>query len=88
MSLLKYLGNERVDLKYTQTCDRTIRWCTIGDLETNKCEWVARATLALGIEPRISCVKTNSVFECLRKISKKEADIITIDSNYGYVARK
>lgn len=89
-SLPAYLTKGReIDFKDTQTCNRTIRWCTIGDLDTSKCKWVARAMAALGIEPSITCVKTNSVFECLRKISvEQQADIITIDSNYGYVARK
>ncbi|EFN77822.1 Transferrin [Harpegnathos saltator] len=89
LSLAAYLSKGRdIDLAGGQTCDRTIRWCTVGDLDTNKCRWVARAMMALGIEPRISCVQSNTVFECLRKISEQQADIITIDSNYGYVARK
>ncbi|XP_014479036.1 PREDICTED: transferrin-like isoform X2 [Dinoponera quadriceps] len=90
LSLTGYLTKGRVDVDFrsTQTCDRTIRWCTIGDMDTNKCNWMARAAIALGIEPRISCVKSKSVFECLRRITDQQADIITIDSNYGYVARK
>ncbi|XP_032680606.1 transferrin-like [Odontomachus brunneus] len=90
LSIAGYLSKGReIDLTNIQTCEkRTIRWCTIGDMETNKCKWVARATMALGIEPHISCVQTNSVFQCLRNITKQHADIITIDSNYGYMARK
>lgn len=89
VSLTAYLSKGRdIDLKNIKTCERTIRWCTIGDMETNKCKWIARAAVTLGIEPRISCVRSKSVFECMRKINEQQADVITIDSNYGYVARK
>ncbi|XP_011169617.2 transferrin [Solenopsis invicta] len=70
-----------------ETCGKHIRWCTIGDLETNKCKWVAKAAKALGVAPSISCVNSTSTFQCFREIEENRADIITIDSNYGYIAR-
>ncbi|XP_072758245.1 transferrin-like [Anoplolepis gracilipes] len=88
MSLATYLSKGReIDISSSETCGETIRWCTIGDLETNKCTWVAKAARALGVEPSISCIKSNSTFECFRDIAEDRADIITIDSNYGYLAR-
>ncbi|XP_029156870.1 transferrin-like [Nylanderia fulva] len=88
MSLSTYLSKGReTDISNIETCGTTIRWCTIGDLETNKCTWVAKAAKALGVEPNISCIKSNSTFECFRNIAENRADIITIDSNYGYLAR-
>ncbi|KAJ8667093.1 hypothetical protein QAD02_008755 [Eretmocerus hayati] len=68
-------------------CGEDIRWCTVSDLEYQKCNWTSAASMVLGIKPPIACVKTQSPFECFDKIAKKEADIISIDSNYGYLAR-
>lgn len=88
MTSANYLSQGReIDFTKTDICDRTIRWCTIGDLETDKCNWVAKAAIALGVEPRISCVKSSSTFQCFRDIQKKHADIMAIDSNYGHLAR-
>ncbi|KAL6420546.1 hypothetical protein ACFW04_014876 [Cataglyphis niger] len=88
MSLATYLSKGReIDISNIETCGKTIRWCTIGDLETNKCTWVAKAARNLGVEPSISCIRSNSTFECFRDIAEDRADIITIDSNYGYLAR-
>lgn len=87
MSLATYLSKGReIDIS-SGTCGKPIRWCTIGDLETNKCRWVAKAARALDVQPNISCIKSNSTFECFRNIAEDRADIITIDSNYGYLAR-
>ena len=72
----------------SNTCVEPIRWCTVNEPENRKCKWMAQEALALGIEPNFSCVITNSTFECLRMIAEEKADIITIDSNYGYLARK
>lgn len=83
-----YLSRGRdVDLPKSR-CGSDIRWCTISRLETNKCNWTSAAARSLGIKPNIACIEAQSVFECFDKISKNEADIITIDSNYGYLARK
>ncbi|TGZ55687.1 Transferrin [Temnothorax longispinosus] len=57
------------------------------DLETNKCKWVAKAAKALGVAPSISCMKSNSTFQCFRDIQENRTDIMVIDSNYGYLAR-
>nr|XP_012214970.1 PREDICTED: transferrin-like [Linepithema humile] len=87
-SIAIYLRQGReIDLENSDSCDRTIRWCTISDLETNKCVWVSKAATALGVSPRISCVKANSTFQCFHEIANDRADIIAIDSNYGMVAR-
>lgn len=88
MSVATYLSKGReIDLGNTDSCDRTIRWCTTSDLETNKCVWVSKAATALGVSPRISCVKANSTVKCFHEIANDRADIIAIDSNYGMVAR-
>lgn len=89
-SLVTYLaeGRKEIRLLDVKTCGNVIRWCTISILETAKCEWIAKEAIALGIEPKISCWQTNSTFECFRDIADNKADIITIDSNYGYLARK
>ncbi|KAL0133776.1 hypothetical protein PUN28_001030 [Cardiocondyla obscurior] len=89
MTIGTYLnkGRTNTDVEAIQTCGKPIRWCTIGDLETNKCKWVATAAKALGVQPSISCLKANSTFQCFRDIQNNLTDIIVIDSNYGYLAR-
>ncbi|XP_015122741.1 transferrin [Diachasma alloeum] len=86
-TLSTYLATGREINLPEKPCGNTIRWCTISPQETGKCRWVAKEALLLGIEPKFTCVETNSTFDCLRTISKNLADIITIDSNYGYLAR-
>jgi hypothetical protein len=86
--MLSYLNTGRdVELITNENCGRMIRWCTITDMETNKCKWVARAAMALGVAPKISCLKSESTFQCFRDIAENRADIIAIDSNYGHMAR-
>lgn len=69
-------------------CGQAVRWCTVNDKEFHKCLWTSTVSLSLGFTPSISCVTAESTFECLEKIKNKEADIISIDSNYGHLARK
>ncbi|XP_012287691.1 transferrin-like [Orussus abietinus] len=71
-----------------RSCGKDTRWCTISELENNKCKWVSQAAVLHGIEPRISCVKKNSSLGCFREIQEKRAEIIAIDSNYGSIVRQ
>lgn len=77
-----------LDLPEYRKCGKEIKWCTINEAEKSKCQWVANAAAIFGIAPKISCELTSSTFECFRSISESKTDIMTIDSNYGYVARK
>ncbi|KAG7200974.1 hypothetical protein KM043_003331 [Ampulex compressa] len=87
-SLASYLSKGReIELPNVRSCGSPIRWCTIGDLETNKCRWIAKEALALGIQPEIVCNQANSTFQCFRDIGNNRSDIIAIDSNYGNLAR-
>ncbi|XP_018349576.1 PREDICTED: transferrin-like isoform X2 [Trachymyrmex septentrionalis] len=87
-TIAEYLNTREIDVENIKTCGKTIRWCTISDSETNKCNWVAKAAKALGVAPNISCIMSNSTFQCFRAINENQTDIIVIDSNYGYLARK
>ncbi|XP_066586110.1 transferrin-like [Prorops nasuta] len=69
-------------------CSKPIRWCTTSTLEQNKCTWLAAESSLLGVEPSITCHQSDSTFQCLRDIQENQADIITIDSNYGHLARQ
>ena len=77
-----------LDLPEYKKCGKDIKWCTISQSEKNKCQWVANAATIFGIAPKISCEQTSSTFECFKSISDSKTDIMTIDSNYGYVVRK
>lgn len=72
----------------TKVKDCPMRWCTIGEKEQQKCEWVSKASMIAGVEPQISCIVGTNIYDCLNKIQTKNADVIAIDSNYGYLARK
>lgn len=87
-TIANYLQGREIDVENIKTCGKYIRWCTIGDSETNKCKWVAKAAKALGVAPSISCIMSNSTFQCFHDIKENRTDIIVIDSNYGYLARK
>ncbi|XP_043276631.1 transferrin-like [Venturia canescens] len=90
LTLRRYLTEGRtVNLPKNNPCAKKIRWCTVNQAETNKCNWIAmEAILGLDLAPNIECIMAPSTLECLRNIANNEADIITIDSNYGYIARK
>lgn len=88
ISLRNYLVSGReVDLPKS-SCGDEIRWCTLDQAETNKCNWTSKEAALLGIEPRISCIEKNSTVDCLRDIHDNKSDIITIDSNHGHLARQ
>lgn len=89
-SLISYLakGRKDVELSKVPSCGKAIRWCTVGSLETAKCEWLAKQAIALGIEPRISCWQANTQFDCFHDIADGKADSMMIDSNYAYLARQ
>lgn len=87
-TIATYLKGRDIDIENIETCGKTINWCTINDLETNKCKWVAKTAKTLGVAPSISCIMSNSTFQCFRDIKENRTDIIVIDSNYGYLARK
>ena len=76
------------DVPTYNKCGKDIRWCTINEIEKNKCKWVATEASVLGISPKISCEQASSTFECFRNIKESKTDIMTIDSNYGYLVRK
>ncbi|XP_034952143.1 transferrin-like [Chelonus insularis] len=87
-SLRSYLITGREVELSEKSCGKSIRWCTINKAEMNKCNWVMKEAELLGIEPKFTCEITNSTFECLQYISKNQSDIMAIDSNYGYLARR
>lgn len=90
LTINSYLENNAGPLERPKNpvCGKEVKWCTTSELENTKCQWVAKESEALGITPKIVCVKEISTFECLRSINQKRSDLTSIDSNYGYVARK
>lgn len=87
ISLRSYLVRGReVDLK-EHSCGYDIRWCTLNEGETKKCNFIAKEASLLGIEPKFTCIEKNSTESCLRDIYENKSDIITIDSNQGHLAR-
>ncbi|XP_072895105.1 serotransferrin-like [Hemitrygon akajei] len=85
MDHLLYLGSEYADvIRILKSNDSSflnpekIRWCTIGDLEFQKCSsWEA-----------VSCVKGKSTEDCIRKIKFRDADAVNLDGGEVYIGGK
>lgn len=60
----------------------------MSEAENQKCEWLRLASDIAGIVPELECVQERNVYDCLNKIKNKGADLISIDSRLGYIARK
>ncbi|XP_056330480.1 transferrin-a [Danio aesculapii] len=69
--------------------DTTVRWCTIGHPEKNKCD-----TLKVDSKDpndpkdRKVCLVEASVDDCIEKIKRKEADFLAVDAGQAYIAGK
>lgn len=70
-------------------CVRELKWCTTSRDERDKCQVVAAGGITTGVLPTIECLEPRvNVLECLKDIQSEDADLMAIDSNYGYLARK
>lgn len=58
-----------------------IRWCTISDLEQQKCQDMSQAFSQASIRPSLSCVTTTSVEACVQKLQNKEADALSMSGS-------
>ncbi|KAL0808425.1 hypothetical protein ABMA28_012890 [Loxostege sticticalis] len=72
----------------TTSCLPAHRWCTVSPQEQNKCLWVRNAAHSLGIQPPISCQQRPNVFDCFDDIREARSDFFSVDSHYGYLARR
>ncbi|XP_075057687.1 serotransferrin-B-like [Mixophyes fleayi] len=61
--------------------DEKIRWCTQSREEKNKCD-----TWSISSKGAIECVEAGLAEECIAKIVKSEADVVTLDGGYLYTA--
>uniref|UniRef100_A0A8C5YGA1 Transferrin n=1 Tax=Microcebus murinus TaxID=30608 RepID=A0A8C5YGA1_MICMU len=68
--------------------EKTVRWCAMSDHEATKCssfqDNMKKVFPADG--PLVTCVKKTSYLECIRAISAKEADAVTLDAGWVYEA--
>ena len=71
-------------------CVSELRWCTTSRDEREKCHVLAAGGVTTGALPTIECLepREGGVLECLLDIQSGEADLMAIDTNYGYLARK
>ncbi|XP_014250450.1 transferrin isoform X4 [Cimex lectularius] len=69
-------------------CQEALRWCTVSDLENDKCTWLKYAGDTHGIKPAIDCVKAPNLLTCLEFISKGKADAVSINTDLGFIARQ
>ncbi|XP_073994215.1 transferrin-like isoform X2 [Rhodnius prolixus] len=87
-ALRDYVDRGGVDVKgSTAECRNKVRWCTIGAIEHEKCNWLSLAAASYGLKPIISCHRGHTVHNCLNRISENKEDVISIYTEYGHIAR-
>lgn len=70
-------------------CSTTSKWCTKSYEEQQKCEVLRVAGLTSGVFPQIVCNDPKfGAVSCLDDVSSGKADMVGIDSNFGFLARQ
>ena len=65
-----------------------MRWCTTSNEEQSKCSDFKAVLTKIDNTTRPECVKAKNAVECMKKIKKGEADLITLDGGDVYKAGK
>ncbi|XP_061588275.1 transferrin-a isoform X2 [Cololabis saira] len=88
-----YLGAEYMSIirsikkEQAATSSSAIRWCAVGHAETQKCDlWSINSVT--DDTASIECRNAPTVEECLQKIMRKEADVMSVDGGQVYTAGK
>uniref|UniRef100_A0A8B9WEK4 Transferrin-like domain-containing protein n=1 Tax=Bos mutus grunniens TaxID=30521 RepID=A0A8B9WEK4_BOSMU len=68
--------------------ERTVRWCTVSNLEASKCySFHDNMKKVLSVEgPHVTCVKRTSYLDCIGAIAAHEADAVMVDGGLVYEA--
>jgi hypothetical protein len=70
-------------------CQTTAIWCTHSYEEKEKCDVLTNVAMTLGILPILECSNPRSdAVSCMSDVSKGKADLVGVDSNYGFLARQ
>ena len=70
-----------------------MRWCTISAKETEKCKAFKGVIASLATQANLSavtfsCVQGSKATDCMTKIQRGEADILTLDGGEIFIAGK
>ena len=70
-----------------------MRWCTISDKETSKCNDFETVIATLASQAslpnvRFSCIRGSNAADCMTKIQSGQADVITLDGGEIHTAGK
>lgn len=57
-------------------------------MEQEKCKWLLQAAVNRGIQPVVQCVQSIDKLGCLEDIENGKADVVTVEAEYGYVAKR
>lgn len=65
-----------------------MRWCTTSNEEQSKCDDFKVELMKIDNTTIPGCVQAENAVECMEKIKKGEADLITLDGGDVYKAGK
>ncbi|KAK9497960.1 hypothetical protein O3M35_003855 [Rhynocoris fuscipes] len=89
ISLSTFLNRGGVDDESNISgCRKSLRWCTLNSVEFEKCNWIGKAASTHGFKPDITCIRGQTILGCLQNIAQNKADIMSIYTEYGYIARR
>ncbi|XP_018324259.1 transferrin isoform X2 [Agrilus planipennis] len=90
VNLTTYLSGLRNVSTATEAvqCGTTVNWCTVSNAEQEKCNWLAQAGANRGIQPIVNCVQATDKLSCISQIYNGVVDVVDIDTNFGYLARR
>lgn len=71
-----------------QACGDSVKWCSLSESEARKCKWLSAAAQTHGLRPAVNCVTADSTWGCWAKVQDGTASVVTVDTEYGYIARK
>lgn len=82
------IENRDIPDEKNELCDTNMKWCTTSPEEKQKCLWLSQAALNRGIQPVVKCVESTNQLECINDVKNNKADLLTIDANYGFIAKR
>nr|XP_054772790.1 melanotransferrin-like [Lytechinus pictus] len=72
----------------TAAATTLMRWCTISNVESQKCVAMRTAFSDNSLSPEVVCVAGSDIPDCMQKVLDEQANLITLDGGDIYLAGK